>query len=233
VTDEDDDRPLSPEQESRIRSGLAAARATEPTPDHVAARLDATLADLVAEREHPAGRPSGSRPAGNRPARRTGRWVLLAGAASVAAIAAFTIPSLNTGQGNSSTAGSDSAKQAPAGAGRNAPSAQAGSGSKADTAEPRVIRLSTGSFRADVRRQLPTIEGPGALSESTRKSAGFAGQRCEMAKAPSGVAEQRPVLLDGRAAVLEVFDSHGGTRLVRAVSCGGQDILASTRVPAR
>jgi hypothetical protein len=228
VTDENDDRPLSPEQESRIRSGLAAARATEPTPDHVAARLDATLADLVAEREHPA-----RRPAGNRPTRHTGRWVLLAGAASVAAIAAFAIPSLNPGQGNSSTASSDSAKQAPAGGGRNAPSAQAGSGSKADTAVPRVIRLSTGSFRADVRRQLATIEGPGALSESTRKSAGFAGQKCEMAKPPAGVAEQRPVLLDGRAAVLEVFDSHGGTRLVRAVSCEGQDILASTRVPAR
>ena len=45
---EDPERELTPEEDARIRSLLASARASEQVPDDVAARLDSVLADLAA-----------------------------------------------------------------------------------------------------------------------------------------------------------------------------------------
>ena len=48
---EDPERELTPEEDARIRSLLASARASEQVPDDVAARLDSVLADLAADRD--------------------------------------------------------------------------------------------------------------------------------------------------------------------------------------
>ncbi|MEP6816446.1 MAG: hypothetical protein ABI873_12930, partial [Marmoricola sp.] len=81
---EPDDR-VTPEQDGRIRSALAAARATGSTPEDVAGRLDATLADLVAERDAnpdltPRQLAQQRVPGQTRRGGRRGRWLLLAGA---------------------------------------------------------------------------------------------------------------------------------------------------------
>ena len=47
---EDPERELTPEEDARIRSLLASARASEEAPDYVAARLDSVLADLAIDR---------------------------------------------------------------------------------------------------------------------------------------------------------------------------------------
>src|SRR4051812_36591398 len=53
MNDEHDEHELSPEEDARVRALLADAGSSteEQVPADVAARLDATLADLVAERE--------------------------------------------------------------------------------------------------------------------------------------------------------------------------------------
>lgn len=227
---DESDQPLTPEQESRIRHALASARATDPTPDQVAARLDATLADLVADR--------GAKP--GEQASRTGhrrRWVLVAAAASVAAVAALNLPSLRQHGSDLTSAGgsSDSAatQSLPKGSrsGANTPrSGAAGLGREADG----PVRLSSGSFRTDVRRllagddTLALTRSPG----STPSPADGVAVPCATGTPPPGITRQQVVLLDGEPALLEVFGTRAGTRLVRAVTCAGAETLASTLLPA-
>lgn len=233
MTDQDDEQPLTPEEESRIRSALASARVTGATPDDVAARLDVLLADLVAERDVP-GAVAGT---GRRSTRRTGRWLLLAGAASVAAIAAFNVPALHPGgsdetaAGDSATSSSQDSREAP----KSAPSARAGTESQYGAAgDQQLLRLSSRSFRADVRRGLGSPAGLGAMPRAERSPAELDAPACDLTTqspgSPPGV-ERRQVLLDGEPALLEVFTVRGGTRLVRAVGCDGST-LASARIPA-
>ncbi len=49
MNDQPTDAPLTPAQDADVRRLLAEARHTEPTPEHVIARLDATLAELAGE----------------------------------------------------------------------------------------------------------------------------------------------------------------------------------------
>ncbi len=245
MTDEPDqpqehDERLTPEQESRIRSVLAAARVTGSPPDHVAARLEAALANLVAERDAPGGLAPGrsaerSELQTGRTGRR-GRWLLLAGAASVAAAVAFSVPALRPHDSSLDSAGSSSDSSAtkglpqgsPPGASSTDPGPQ---GPAAAAGGP--LRLSSESFRSDVRRLL----GDGATRslapqpESTRPERDTAS--CAAGSPRPGVAQQRSVLLDGRPALLEVYRTRQGTRLIRATSCNGAETLASTRIPAR
>lgn len=233
------DEVLSPEQESRLRAALASARVTHPTPDDVAARLDATLADLVAERDEsldPAAGPVPARPrAGSRG--RSGRWLLLAGAASVAAVAAFSIPALKPHADDlTTTDGSSAGSEAKSEPGVP-PTPQSGSDDLAGGAarSPGPVPLERGSFRSDVRALLDEDKAHvlTPVPDSTRPEAGAAEQPCAAGTPPPGVTEQRQVLLDGEPALLEVFRVRRGTRLIRAVSCDGIETLASTRIPAR
>ena len=66
---EDPERELTPEEDARIRSLLASARASEQVPDDVAARLDSVLADLAIDRaaDRTADRGDGDHAAGSRP----------------------------------------------------------------------------------------------------------------------------------------------------------------------
>jgi hypothetical protein len=83
---------LDPTQTEAVRRALAAARHDGPIPAEVAARLDATLADLVAEASMPAvaaamAAPSEATTAKVIPFRRRRLPVLLAAAAAVVAVA--------------------------------------------------------------------------------------------------------------------------------------------------
>lgn len=225
------DRPLSAEQERRVRATLASARATSAPPEDVAARLDATLLGLVAEREAAqTTAQTGAQTAA--PARgRRGRWLLLAGAAVVAALVALGVPALHPDQAQSPTAegGSSTATQSSSQSPNQSP------GTAVPT--PGLARLHGRSFRSDVKLLLGS---PGrrdlAAAPETRSPAPVTGRRtasCPGGAAPAGVTRQEQVLLDGQPALLDVFPVRGGSRLVRAVSCDGVQTLASTRIPAR
>lgn len=229
---EEPERELTPEEDARIRSLLASARADETVPDDVAARLDQVLAGLADDRT--VGSP--------RRRRNTGRWLLGAAAASVAALFAFNLPGplstmLQRGGGGTSTATSGSAGAADKSAQRDtarAPSA--------------LATLRTDTFRRDVRRLLAgesdrysaagspvatPVPSAGSSSNAPDPENGVRGPACLDSALQDGVVQSRDVLLDGRPALLEVFGVTDGSRVVRVVSCDGEETLASARIPAR
>src|SRR5689334_10273983 len=132
MTDEQDGtdphvQPLSPAEEDEVSRLLGDAGGPVPTPPDVVARLDSTLADLVAEREgseHPDERPDERAAATVTPlAVRRRRWpkVLLAAAAVV--VGGYGVGAAVTG----SMSGSGDASSSAGGAA--ADSMESGSGS--------------------------------------------------------------------------------------------------------
>jgi hypothetical protein len=110
--------------EERVRRLLADARADEPVPADVAARLDAVLADLAAAPGEGADRPDrGDRP--NELARRRGRRRWLTGLTAAAALVVAGVVVQQTrptssGDASSSTASESSGKSADDDAGGDA-----------------------------------------------------------------------------------------------------------------
>ena len=227
---EDPERELTPEEDARIRSLLASARASEEAPDYVAARLDSVLADLAIDRaaDRTADRGDGDHPAGSRPWWRRGR-VLLAAAVGVGVVslAAVSLPQLSGQQGS----GGSGDKTASTTQGKSGPKAdQQSLGTRGQTS-----RLGTDTFRRDVRRLLAASADSRQLAPSSgvegRTGDELASGACP-ASPEAGVVRSREVLLDGKLALLEVFGVRDGARVVRAVSCDGKQTLASARIPA-
>ena len=227
---EDPERELTPEEDARIRSLLASARASEEAPDYVAARLDSVLADLAIDRaaDRTADRGDGDHPAGSRPWWRRGR-VLLAAAVGVGVVslAAVSLPQLSGQQGS----GGSGDKTASTTQGKSGPEAdQQSLGTRGQTS-----RLGTDTFRRDVRRLLAASADSRQLAPSSgvdgRTDDELASGACP-ASPEAGVVRSREVLLDGKLALLEVFGVRDGARVVRAVSCDGKQTLASARIPA-
>lgn len=243
-----DESELSPEQEARIHSALAAARVSEPMPDAVVARLDAALADLSRDRATGGADPvsvTGSYTRGShttgptsldaRRARR-GRWILFAGAASVAAVVVLSVPGLRPSMPTSGSADSSTTADSAAGETEQSPGAPLASSSpgrtpgseKAATPQAALPRVTRAAFRSDVRRLLAD---PSAGLASAWPSGADTPGGCSTDTVTPGVVRRIPVLLDQTPAVLELFGIRGGARVVRAVSCDGTQTLASTRVP--
>jgi len=227
---EDPERELTPEEDARIRSLLASARASEEAPDYVAARLDSVLADLAIDRaaDRTADRGDGDHPAGSRPWWRRGR-VLLAAAVGVGVVslAAVSLPQLSGSQGS----GGSGDKTASTTQGKSGPKAdQQSLGTRGQTS-----RLGTDTFRRDVRRLLAASADSRQLAplsgDDGRTGDELASGACP-ASPEAGVVRSREVLLDGKLALLEVFGVRDGARVVRAVSCDGKQTLASARIPA-
>ena len=230
---EDPEREISPEEDARIRSLLSSARASEQVPDDVAARLDSVLADLAADRD--AERTDADHAAGSRrPRWRRGRVVLAAAVGvGVLGLAAVNLPQLSGGFQGTGDGSSDKSS------GRAATATEGKSGSGADepsaSAPEATSRLSTDTFRRDVRRMLAA----GADTRQLAPSSGTSGRTgdelasgaCAASPEP-GVVRSSEVLLDGKLALLEVFAARDGARVVRVVSCDGVQTLASTRIPA-
>ena len=226
---EDSERELTPEEDARIRSLLASARASDRVPDDVASRLDSVLADLASGRAADDDRATP-------PRWRKGR-MFLAAAASVAVVglAAVNLPQLSGSNNDAMSSKSTSADDGSAG------SASDGSGKRAEAGGDTkiVARLHTDSFRGDVRRLLAG-DGRNRLAPSASPSSPAAPEQSQsdltttscVASPEPGVVRSRQVLLDGKPALLEVFAVRDGARVVRAVSCDGTATLATTRIPA-
>jgi hypothetical protein len=222
---EDPERELTPDEDARIRSLLASARAEEQVPDDVVARLDSVLADLAEDRDAEGG---AGRTPGSRPRWRRGR-VLLAAAVGVGVIgvAAVSLPQLGGVQDSGGS--SDKALSAPETDTSGSSAGEPPAGALAATS-----RLSTASFRRDVRRLLAAdAEGRRLAPAGSPAPSGerLASGACPPSPA-AGVVRSREVLLDGKPALLEIFGVRDGARVVRAVSCDGTETLATTRIPA-
>src|SRR4051812_28850243 len=145
---------LDPEQDARIRALLAEAHATDDTtlPPEVAARLDETLAGLVAERADAAEETNVI------PLRR--RWAprAAAAAAAVIVVGAGGVAAANLGVFGGSNGTSDSASSSDAGGGQAESFAGSDSGSPApgtphaQTGAVALPRITSTSFDADVAR---------------------------------------------------------------------------------
>lgn len=250
------DPELGPEEDARVRA-LLAELGTPPEaasmPPEVAARLDETLAGLVAERQEadqpaPAAEPTRSNVV---PLRR--RWASRATAAAAAVIVvgvggvavanlggfggASDDSSTSAGAGSADSGGAESlAEPSPA-----APSAPAGDQSGA--LRGGVPLLTSASFDAEVARLVSGNQDLSSLDGSVtneRKSLDQAERRALADAARSGCpgptlsdgSTRTLVLYDDAPAVLVIHPVQSGERLVEAFGCGGARVLDSARVPA-
>jgi hypothetical protein len=237
---------LEPAQDARIRALLAELGSGpdgEPLPLEVAARLDDTLALLVAER----GRTQDESASDNVvPLRR--RWLPRAAVAAAAVIVLGAGGVVVGNLGNMSPTGekssSDSAGQSTAEAPNSSGDSSGESGSDSGTGAAALPELSATTFASDVttllegRTLLRTPEGKAAGDQSTqqnRESAepdppeAFASRACPGPKVTDG-AVANPVRYDGRPAVLLIHPEQSGRQVVDAWNCAGDRRLASTTV---
>lgn len=252
---------MTPEQEEAVRRALAAETAGPPPPP-VVARLDATLADLVAERTRSAERTgaaertraAGAAGVGDRARRARGQRLLVA-ASSVAVLTVgggVLLQSLGGGGmgGMDATESADStAGEAPAAEEEAAPSPKADdSGSEPETlVRPErlyqslrslPVRLRSESLDADVARVARAARTPvGDKTES-----GSAQQQLEARRLLARCARPSlgssdllvPGRLDGRPVTLVLRAPEGGTGEAEVLSCEDADrVLGRVVLPSR
>jgi hypothetical protein len=245
MTPPDERADLPPEQDA-VRRLLAEARHDEPVPPAVAARLDAVLADLTAERrESPATAPVVE--LGTRRRRRVGAALLAAAAVVVGGIGVGQVVSGTGGSSSDSGAASTADRGA---ADRSSPESSDGGGAgalsspdpdvrRAPGGLPAAYRLSSDSLRRDLlaaRRaeELATLAGESAVPDDTTPDQDAAADSpCDPASLPdTGDGTVVPVTLDGQPA-LALYDAPAGERQRVAVYlCGASAPERSLTLPA-
>ena len=241
---QDEDPELDPEQEQRIRA-LLADLGTSPDaaamPPEVAARLEETLAELVAK--HPMVAETRSDVV---PLRR--RWAPRAAAAAAAVIVLGVggVAAANLLGGSNDSTNSSTADSSSAGGGSTAGESLSGSATPTPKIPPaslpialqaRLPRISAASFDSDVAQLLQRRDAPAGDSAAQRtpqkdptKSQLYAAS-CPGPKASNGTTTT-PVLYDGTPTALVIHPARGGQQLVEAWTCGGDRKLDSAEVPA-
>ena len=251
MTPPDERADLPPDQDA-VRRLLAEARHDEPVPPAVAARLDAVLAELTADRRG----PSATSPVvdlGARRRRRIGAALLAAAAVVVGGIGVGQVVS-GPGGGSSDSGAASTADRDAAGGGA---SPESGNDSLTDPdhysdreqsdgpfLEPGLrygaaYRLSSDSLRRDLlaaRRaeELATLAGESAVPDDTTPDQDAAADSpCDPASLPdAGDGTVVPVTLDGQPA-LALYEVPAGERQRVAVYlCGASAPERSLTLPA-
>jgi len=249
------DPELNPGEEARVRALLAdlgSAPDVTAMPPEVAARLDETLAGLVADREAQTEHaPVVEQGRSNVvPLRR--RWTSRATAAAAAVIVlglgGVAVANLDGFQGGSSDKASSDAGGISAGGAESldesssAPPAPSAAGGDLGALREGVPRLTAASFDADAARLVAGDQNLSSLDGSVtseRKTLDKADRRALANAARSGCpgpqvddgATETLVLYDDAPAVLVIHPARQGERLVEAFACGDARVLDSTRVP--
>ena len=237
---------MTPEQEEKVRRLLASTPAESGVPADVAARLDATLAGLVAERADvdPAAPATVDELAERR---RRRRWPRLLVAAATVSVVAYGVGvsldglSMSGGSADSATAARDESLaeggDAPAtdeeGAEGYAPEPDAtgdSGGARADVLlTDEVVRLHRDSLTADVQRLLPVAAALDRQARTPQETAGFL-SRCALPDTSRGD-RLAAVRLDGKRATLVVRKAADGTHVAEVYSCADASrLLAVTEV---
>ena len=253
------DRELTPAREAAVRRLLAEARAAEPVPTDVAARLDRVLVGLGEERlgATPAARGTVVAMA----ARRRRATLVLAAAAAVVAVGVGVgqvVDSQNGGDSVSSGASADeelseprvsSAEEGSSAEEKSVPDAtdaptdngllpQATMSDTPPEGTP-VGRIRSASFAADanqLRRILPPDAAEGEFVRLSRRAlqSGYVvrGGGFDCTPAVWGAGVLVPVLLDDAPAVLAYRPAVGDSQVVDLLQCGTAEILRSTTLRA-
>lgn len=205
---------MTPDEEL-VRRLLADARADEPMPADVVARLDGVLDDLATER-----RPVTSLRR-RRDVRRR-RWLTGLAAAAAVAVGGITLQSVRpagTGMSDSFSAGSEAESRA-----------ESDSGGGSERASEEVGELHRATLAVDVRRVVRRLStpSPALVSPLNPDPAPFV---CAVAE--WGPGRTAPVRLDGREAMLVLRPSVAGRRTAQVLECGSARVLASVRLPSR
>lgn len=222
---------------------LASTPAEGGMPADVAARLDATLAGLVAERADPA--PTTVDELAER--RRRRRWPRVLVAAATVSVVAYGVGaslddlSVSGGDAESATASRDESfaegGEAPATDEKGAeglapqPDSTTDSGAARDDVllTGRTVRLHRDSLTADVQRLLPVAADLDTRARSSRELAGFLGG-CSLPDTSRGD-RLAAVRLDGKRATLVVRKAVDGTHVAEVYSCADPSrLLALTEV---
>ncbi len=232
-----------PEQDAEIRALLAELGSGpdgEEMPPEVAARLEDTLALLVAERgreETEAAADSSEEPTNVVPMRR--RWAprLAGAAAAVIVLGAGGVAAANLGllggqgtsmsdQGASSGGGDSKAESAP-----DSSASSPGDDNANELADGAVVslpELSATNFAADAERLLngrSALTAPEDTGAKQRKADARLLDSCPGPRTTAG-AVTSPVRYDGDLAVLVVRPDREGSRFVEAWNCAGDQRLA-------
>jgi hypothetical protein len=228
-----DERDLTPEQEARVARLLADARADEPIPAEVAARLDRVLAGMASEQI--AGPGQQIAPVIDIAARRRRRVRTLLVAAAAVVVAGVGIGQLVEPGGDSDDSGGDSASSEVAaddadGGGRQ-PEGPASIGKDEQEALGTPARITTDSFAADVRR---FQDRPGIRSEASDGTMiGMDQPAADFSCSPAayGPGKLVAVRYNGQSAVLAYRPAAGETQVVELLQCGSAEVVRSTTIP--
>lgn len=248
---------LTPEQEEAVRHLLSEARHAEPVPAEVVARLDATLADLVADGVADEGvtapAPVTDLSGVRRRRRNAGRLLLAAAAIVVGGVAigqsldGATMDSADSGadgggaalqeqpresaaeESAQDDAGGDSA-EAPAAS--NVPPGPGDADLLADVEVP--LLLSSDSFAEDVQRQLSrtSAERRRAAANDFNALTSYPDQAFLCADGDYGRGAKLPAYYDSEEAVLVLRRPRAGIQRVDLLACGTAVQLDSVDLPA-
>jgi hypothetical protein len=258
MTDEHDDEldpvspdsPVSPAEEARIRALLSEARATDPVPAAVAARLDDALVGLAAERAAGPVDPSpatGSE-ASIHPFARTRRHrvVALLGAAAAVAVVGLGVGALidRDSRSSSDSAATDSSvkrgeRAAAAEDARKVPTPSDGSASLQADDTPTYEKVVPAPGAAHVRsrhltRDLAAIQAdylpaPGRARYGKTLIHQPQGFTCAPADWGQGVLVA--ATYDGDPAYVAFRQPMGSSQVVEVLQCGTAEVLRSTTLP--
>ena len=251
---------MTHEQEEEVRRALAATPPEAPMPPEVAARLDATLAELVAHRPAPSQDAGGQAPAEvvELEQRRRRRWPKVLVAAASVSVLAYGVGTVFNGMSGADgeATSADSGSTFSEAGGRNDDGAADGDAPEAEpqpaeeapgelapelgdeayrllAEEP--VRLRTETLRRDVARLVGAVQATDARKDRALRdtAAGQALARCAAPALGKGD-DLAAVRLDGTPASLVVRAPSGGTRVAEVYSCDDAGrMLAVTRISTR
>lgn len=245
--------PVSAATEERLRGLLAEARVTEPVPADVAARLDATLGELVAARADAAATGPSGIVVDLAARRRRRRAAGLLGAAAAVTVLGFGVSTFVSGDGSDDDASSEDMLGADVDRGSDgelAPTVASDDAKAAEESDPAdVTRTDDAAERISI-----TIDGPAARIRPERLVADLVALR-DVALPPRVTADYDRTLVaeppgfmcdtaawgpgilvgvryDGAPAVAAFREPVGDTQVVEVLRCGTGDALRSVTVPA-
>ncbi len=222
-----DERDLTPEQEARVARLLADARADEPIPVEVAARLDRVLAGMSEEQIV----GPDLAPVVDIAARRRRRATTLLVAAAAVVVAGVGIGQVVGPQGSDEGAGGSNSLEADDSGGDGLAEGPANLSPQERESLGEPAKISGDSFAADVRR---LQDRPGILSnasdgvpmEMEQPDVDFA-----CSPAAYGPGKLVAVRYHGLPAVLAYRPAAGDTQAVELLQCGSAEVIRSTTIP--
>ena len=238
------DPELSPEQEAHVARLLSGARANEPIPADVAARLEGVLGELSAERPGTPPMAPVLDLAARRRRRRAG-WLLSAAAAVlVVGVGTGIVIRPDAGGDEASSAvddqsadqklkrGDSAAEAAP----EEAPSPTAAPTSPPSASQimprlPAPVRLTPNNLNRQILKLQAEQGIPADASEVKGDAQLTSATNFVCAPARFGPGTLRPVYYLGQPAVLVFAPPVGKTQVVELLRCGSADRLRSTTVP--